>query len=103
MRRAGRSWPAWGACISYGIAASAAKRYLCGLPALVTASRVRRGSQLALRLEVLHVRTGETVALHDRLLADRLLQHSYNRSPRSLELRSAKATIRLDFDAAGSP
>lgn len=73
------------------------------LPALVTAARVRRGSQLAMRLELFHARTGETIALHDRLLADRLLQHSYNSVPKSLELRSAKATIRLDFDATSAP
>ena len=69
------------------------------LPVLVTAARVRHSNQLALRLELIDSLTGETAALHDRLLADRLLQYSYSRQTRSLELRTAKTTIRMDLAA----
>jgi drug/metabolite transporter (DMT)-like permease len=51
--------PAWavlaclGACVCYGIAASATKRYLGGLPSLVTAAGSQVGATLALALPAL--------------------------------------------------
>lgn len=51
--------PAWAvlaclvACLCYGIAASATKRYLSGLPALVTATGSQMGAALALALPAL--------------------------------------------------
>lgn len=78
------------------------------LPVLITAARIKHGTQLAMRLEVLDARTGRTTrtdgefeppAVHDRLLAERLLHYSYERQPRVLELRTPKSTIRVDLAA----
>ena len=53
-----------GACISYSIAASAAKRYLGGLPAMVTATGSQMGAALGLALPALWFWPARMPGLH---------------------------------------
>jgi drug/metabolite transporter (DMT)-like permease len=52
------------ACVCYGIAASAAKRYLSGLPALVTATGSQMGASLGLALPALWLWPDRMPGLH---------------------------------------
>ncbi|MFC5498068.1 DMT family transporter [Caenimonas terrae] len=67
---AGGHSPGWamlaclGACVCYGIAASAAKRYLSGLPALVTATGSQMGASLGLVLPALWLWPAQMPSLH---------------------------------------
>ena len=67
---AGGHAPGWavlaclGACISYGIAATAAKRYLGGLPALVAATGSQMGAALSLALPALWLWPARMPGLH---------------------------------------
>jgi len=67
------------------------------LPVLVSLCRIRKQDQSSLSVEVLDIRTGETVATREDILSDRLLQSSYNRKAGLIELRGAKTSIRVEF------
>jgi hypothetical protein len=70
------------------------------LPVLVSLSRTRRDDQPYLSVEVIDVQSGETLAIREDLLSDRLLQAAYDRQEPSIELRGAKTVIRLEFPAS---
>lgn len=70
------------------------------LPVLIAANRTRRGSQLALKIEVLQARSGDSISQHDHLLAERLLQSSYDRGTHTLQLRTAKSTVTVELATA---
>lgn len=53
-----------GACVCYAVAANAAKRYLAGLPALVTATGSQMGAALGLALPALWFWPARTPSLH---------------------------------------
>jgi hypothetical protein len=70
------------------------------LPVLVSLSRTRREDQSYLAVEILDAQSGQTLAVREDLLTDRLLQAAYDRQGASIELRGAKTVIRLEFPAS---
>jgi outer membrane protein assembly factor BamB len=70
------------------------------LPVLISVCRLRKQDQSSLAVEVLDVRTGETIASRDDVLSDRLLQALYDRKAGLIELRGAKTAIRVEFPAS---
>jgi len=67
------------------------------LPVLLSICRVNRDNQLVLRVDVVDRQTGKVLASRDDLLADRLLQLSYDRDAATLELFGLRSTVRLQF------
>jgi len=67
------------------------------LPVLVSLCRVRTQDQSSLSVEVLDIKTGETLSNREDILSDRLLQAWYDRKAGLIELRGAKTAIRLEF------
>ncbi|MBI3864442.1 MAG: PQQ-binding-like beta-propeller repeat protein [Planctomycetia bacterium] len=70
------------------------------LPVLVSLSRTRREDTSYLAVEVLDIESGQTLAVREDLLSDRLLQAAYDRNGAAIELRGAKTVIRIEFPAS---
>jgi hypothetical protein len=73
------------------------------LPFLVTVSRVRdrwQGGKQGLLVEILDEETGETIALKDNNLSDRVVNLDYDRDNGVLDLNGLKTRIRLKFGPA---
>jgi hypothetical protein len=73
------------------------------LPFLVMISRVRdrwQGGKQGLLVEILDEATGETIALKDNNLSDRVVNLDYDRDKGHLDLNGLKTRIRLKFGPA---
>ncbi|HEY2249822.1 MAG TPA: PQQ-binding-like beta-propeller repeat protein, partial [Planctomycetaceae bacterium] len=67
------------------------------LPVLVCICRPRKPDQTFLAVELIDIRSGESLASREELVSDRLLQAAYDRQAGTIELRGAKTVIRLEF------
>lgn len=69
------------------------------LPFLVTLSRVRdyRTSRESMQVEVIDAETGETLALRENILLDRLVNVSYERDEGKLSLHGLRSRIEIEF------